>query len=224
MSITEKEKILFEKWAKNRQDFVKDGVVYENSYLQSNPRLLFVMKEVNDSSGGNWDLRDFIREGAIPQTWNNIARWVYGIRNLDKEINWDFLKKNTNKLRKEILNSICVMNLKKSPGRGRTNNDELEKIATEDKEYLKEQFPLYDPDLIICCGSVTGDLFRRLILSENNPVPNLTKRGIPFYEFKPNKYLISFYHPQATVLGCLLYYGLIDAVKEIWKHVEKPRV
>lgn len=215
MGIRNEEERLFAEWEKHRSNLVKDGVVDEKAYLESNPKLLFVMKEVNDTTGGGWDLRQFIREGAIGQTWNNVTRWVYGIRNLNKDIEWSSIPTGTAEKRRELLNSICAMNLKKSPGRGRTDNKKLEQAVAEDKEYLKQQFAFYDPNIIICCGSVTGDLFCRFILSETKPEPKMTKRGIPFHQLKSNQYLISFYHPQAIVLGCLLYYGLIDAVREI---------
>jgi len=217
MNITEKEEALFDKWEKQRPGFVKDGVVDEDNYLQSNPRLLFVMKEVNSPGSGGWDLRKFLRAGADtprPRTWDNITRWVYGIRNKANEINWLSLEKMTPEQRKEILSSVCVVNLKKSPGGNTTDNYELDKIAREDKEYLTEQFSFYNPDLIIGCGSMPTYIFHDLFKFEQKW--KITKRGIGFLEFMNNKYLISFSHPQARVQDCLLYYGLIDAVKEIW--------
>jgi hypothetical protein len=88
-------------------------------------------------------------------------------------------------------------------------------VATKDKEYLKKQFALYNPDIVICCGSSTTYIFNSLIDFGKKPDWKMTSRGILFYEFSPNKYLISFAHPEARVQDCLLYYGLINAVKEI---------
>lgn len=216
MGITEKENELFEEWAKDRKDLVKDGVMDEKSYEDTDIKILFVMKEVNDPGGGKWDLKKFIRDGALRQTWDNITRWVKGIRNLDKNLNWEKeLATITPEQRKEILKSICVMNLKKSPGGYITDNDLLAKIATEDKEYLKKQFSLYNPDIIICCGSSTNYIFNSLIDFAKKLDWKMTSRGILFHEFSPDKYLISFAHPEARIQDCLLYYGLIDAVKEI---------
>ena len=42
-----------------------------------------------------------------------------------------------------------------------------------------------------------------------------TSRGVDYAEFKPGKYFISYVHPEARVADNLLYYGLIDAVREI---------
>jgi len=213
MNITEKENTLFAKWEKLRPGFVKDGIVDENCYIKSNPKLLFVLKEVNDINGGGWDLRKFLRIGGRPQTWDNIVRWVHGIRNLDKEINWTSIEVIGSELRKEILTTVCVMNLKKSAGSCTTVNDELTEIAKKDKEYIVEQFCFYDPEIIIGCGSLPSELFKELMGFKTNW--KMTKRGIRFMEFMNSKYLISYSHPEARVQDCLLYYGLIDAIKEI---------
>lgn len=94
---------LLDKFSTKINGMVKDGVVSWNDYLQSDIKILFVLKEVNGSD--NWDLRAFLREGGRADTWNNITRWLMGIRNIDKEL-------------------------------------------------LKEQLNLYNPNLVICCGTV----------------------------------------------------------------------
>ena len=222
MRIQDREKQLFEEWSKNRKGFVADGVIDENAYLNSCPRLMFILKEVNDPDGGNWDLREFIRDGAREQTWSNITRWTYGIRSIEKDIAWDNLQQITEEQRKEILKSICAINLKKSPGGHTTNKDILATVAFEDKIYFKEQFSFYDPDLVICCGSVVSRLFHNLVSSQLEPKWKMTKRGIWYHEYAKNKYVIEFSHPEARVADCFLYYGLIDAVREIWLEGSDP--
>ena len=56
MSISEKEKQLFETWQTQRKGFVKDGVVSEPDFLKANIKICFVLKEVNDEGedGGGW--------------------------------------------------------------------------------------------------------------------------------------------------------------------------
>ena len=90
--IREAENRLFRNWSSRREGFVTDGVVSEMDYLNSSKKILFVLKEVNDPGGGGWDLRQFLLEGGRAQTWNNIARWVHGIRNLDAVPTWDFFE------------------------------------------------------------------------------------------------------------------------------------
>ena len=138
MSIRETEERLFEKWQRNREGFVRDGVVSETDYLLSHPKIVFVLKEVNDLKGGGWDLRKFVStEGGRPQTWDNITRWVHGIRHLESMPDWDFYSKITNDFRIETLKSICAFNLKKIPGTNTTNYASLKTVADEDKDYSK---------------------------------------------------------------------------------------
>ena len=55
----------------------------------------------------------------------------------------------------EVLRSICVINLNKSPGTHTTKIAKLKKVATEDAVLIRSQYAIYDPDLTICGG--TGD-------------------------------------------------------------------
>lgn len=217
MSIRDRENKLFEKWSANRKGFVEDGVVDEESYLNSSLQIMFVLKEVNDPGGGDWDLREFIRKGGISQTWNNITRWIYGIQNIGKSIDWKEIQEISEKQRKKYLKSICAINLKKSPGGHTTDNNALFQVANEDKIFLNEQFSIYNPDLVICCGSVVSRLFHKLVELSEKPDWKMTKRGIWYHEYQTNKYVIVYSHPEARVANCLLYYGLADAVREILK-------
>jgi hypothetical protein len=220
-NIISTEKLLFNEWSKKRGKLSPDGVIDEQSYLESKPKLLFLLKEVNSDSG--FDLKQFVKDGGRSQTWDNIARWIYGIRSLDKEFEWKDLEEiNTNKQRQGLFKSICVMNLKKSPGGHTTHNNELWRIASEDKEFLNRQFkiyfenPLTRPELIIACGSATSNTFNELINVPDASDWKMTSRGIWYYEYDNRKdFFIQYAHPEARVQDNLLYYGLIDAVKEL---------
>lgn len=218
MNIQETENRLFEKWSKNRKGFVKDGVVNEKSYIESALKIMFILKEVNDPEGGNWDLRNFILTGARPQTWDNITRWNFGIQNINKMIDWKEIKDISEDQRKEYLKPICAINLKKFPGNHTTDNKELSRIANEDKIFFNEQFNIYSPNLIICCGSIVNTLFHDLIDFSKKPDWKMTTRGIWYHEYKKNKYIIQYSHPAARITDCLLYYGLLDAINEIYKN------
>jgi hypothetical protein len=213
MTISETEEQLFTDWQKNRDRFVRDGVVSETDYSNSIPKIAIILKEVNDPGGGGWDLREFLSEGGRSQTWNNVARWVHGIRNLSSLPNWDFYAEITNEFRIETLKSICAMNLKKSPGTHTTDHASLNVVANEDKEYIRRQYSFYDPDVTICGG--TGDLFKSVV-GHDSYEWNTTKRGIWWYKRDEKKYVVHFAHPEARVHSPLLVYSLLDAIKEIF--------
>lgn len=115
MSIIEEEKILFDKLIDSNPIIVEDGIVDETEYLASRYKILYVMKEVNEGEGGN--LKEFLKYGARPQTWNNIARWTEGIVNLENDFKWDYLYSNNEDRRKIMLKKIESINLKKLPGK-----------------------------------------------------------------------------------------------------------
>lgn len=215
LTIREEEERIFAEWRRDREGFVADGIVDEEAYLASEPKLLFVMKEVNDPGGGDWDLRQFVWDGARSQTWDNVTRWVRGIRQLPSELSWDQLGEITEEHRRDTLRSIAAINVKKSPGGHTTDNQALWEIANADKTHFNEQFHLYDPDVTICCGSVTSDIFHGLVDFAADPNWLMTTRGIWFHERSSGKFVISYAHPEARVAACLLYYGIVDALREI---------
>lgn len=213
MTIRSQEEKLFSKWRAGRIGFVSDGVVSEERYAESYTKLLFVMKEVNDEGGGGWDLRELIRCGERAKTWNNLTRWTIGIRNLDRDISWTELWEISQEQRCHELQSIAAINLKKSPGGYTADSLEVKKIAKEDAAYLNQQFGFYDADFTICCG--TGPLLHSLLEPLKALEWKYTFRGIPYLEPTPRKYVIAYSHPEARCYPPLLYYGLIDAVREI---------
>jgi hypothetical protein len=215
MSITEKENELFIRWSANRPGFIMDGVPDERAYQASEPKIVFVMKEVEDPGEGSGDHREFLRRGASPQPWNHITRWVIGLRQLDEDIAWNLFEDVSVQHRSGTLRSICVMHLIKTPAGHAAQNPGLESTEQEDKKNLNAQFRLYDADLVICCGAATSDIFHSLITFEPSPVWQTTKRGIRFHEYGPQKYVVSYSYPEARVQDCLLYYGLVDAVREM---------
>jgi len=226
--ITELENKLFDKWATLIQGFSPDGIVDETCYLKSNTKVMLILKEVNSKTGESVDLKDFLKNGAYKRrpTWDNVARWIYGINNLDKEICWDELENREflDTLRKELLLTICVINVKKSPGGHTTNNEKMWNAANQDKKLLNQQFQIYcqnkttRPDLIICGGSTTSNTFNALVDIPNKENWKRTTRGVWYYEYDTEKYFIQYAHPEARIQDSLLYYGLIDAIKELKQH------
>ncbi len=210
MNIDNQEKELFDEWKYNVPGFIPDGIIDEKCYLRSSPRVLYLLKEVN--GGVDWSLKDYIKAGARAQTWNNIARWQYGIQNIDKDIDWQNISYITDDWRKEQLKSICVVNIKKQSGTTTSDWNQLKKFATENKSYLTRQIQLYSPELIICCG--TKEIYSKVLYSQTFETDQITQRGI-CYVNNSSRTVISYVHPAARIKDSILYYGLMDAVKEI---------
>ena len=216
MSISKAEDRLFAKWKKCRPNLVRDGVVDEAAYTASEPKILLVLKEVNEKGAekvGGWDLRDYFKNPHRWQTVNALARWIIGIRELPARSQWKDVYKLEREKLKQALRSVAVMNLKKAPGGASADNRALAKAVSEDKNLLAEQFLLYDADIVICCGSV-----RYLVneaLSLDGTGWKMSSGGVPYYEYKQGKFLIAYKHPQARTRQEPLFCGLMDTVEEL---------
>lgn len=214
-SLKEAEEKLFNYWRKRRGDrFVSDGVVCEEIYLNSDPKIVFILKETNDYAD---DLRGFLRNNAEGRgyTWNNVARWTYCVQALwkGKQPCWKDVEKAVETNRGRFLQSICVINLKKTPGKGSTTVSLLKKCAEEDRDLICKQYSIYDPDLTICGG--VGNLFKYLI--GYGSVKWYYGRGkrCRWFERDKGKFIIDFYHPQARIKKQQMFVELMEAIENV---------
>ncbi len=214
MSIRESEEELFQRWGSGVKWFVKDGVIDEEAYQNSEKKILLILKEVNDQNGGGWDLRSYVKNGGRSQTWDTVTRWLMHIREIDTDIPWSTLEKISNDQRIEQLKSIAVMNLKKSPGTHTAIHKDVSKVAHEDRDYLNEQFKLYKPDLVICCG--TSWIFHEVIKFVNEVKWSSTTRGVRYHTMDGTT-IIDYAHPEVRCSKDMRHYPLIDALREIAK-------
>ena len=210
MVIAQAEDALFTQWRLSRPDFVADGVIDEASFLASQPRVVFLLKEVNDTSGiGRWDLRDYVRGSARGRTWDNIARWTHILRNRGLDTPWRRVLAIQHSERADLLHSIAVVNLKKSPGKYVAVEPAIYQAAVTDRDLLRTQVAIYDPDVIVWCGTDGSSLL-------GEPCEwHQTQRGVNYCRSPRGKIAIRYSHPSARVADPLLYYGLCDAVREI---------
>jgi hypothetical protein len=215
MTIKQKEDKFFLDFPIPSKIVVRDGIVEEGSYSSSNPKLLFLLKEPNSPGEGDWSLIDHIHTGKRTPTFDTIARWVVGIRNLPKDLPWRGVRDISPYSRICALNFVVLFNLKKTPGYGTADEIALEKFVEKNADLLKEQFSFYNPDIVVCCGKSTGRLFNKFLSPNNKPWPN-TRGGIPYREYEPNKIVIAYTHPQARVNKERQYNGIVNAVREIF--------
>ena len=216
--IAEREERLFDAWSSGRESFVRDGIVDADEYGRSRVKLVFVLKEVNDSGGGGWDLREFLRNGGRGPTWNTVTRWVEGIERLPHIVPWGELERVDNDRRKPLLRKIAAVNLKKEPGAGVADYDQLREATRRDRRLISDQLALYTPDFVICCGSVVTDLLFAAepigVYRRNDDHWKSTRRGVWYCHVNGTPH-IAYFHPQARMPGNLVHYGLIDAVAEL---------
>ena len=211
--LSAKENQLLDEWASSVPEFIRDGCANPNNYVNAPVKLLFVLKEVN--GGHDWDLREFMNDGCRSQSWDVIAQWIEGIFNLGKDYTWNTMQCNNDKRRGDFIPQVSAMNVKKTPGGTVTDDKKLQAFVNDNnnKGFIKKQLQLYKADIIILCG--TEEQYNNLFDKDDGPKWKMTSRGIKYYIDDNKSIIISFSHPGARTKKCLLYYGLIDAIKEI---------
>lgn len=172
-------------------------------------------KEVNDPGGSGWDLRETLKKGGRRQTWDNVTRWLMGIRKLPTSLDWKQIEEVEEADRVSELASIVAMNVKKSPGGAVADGGSVREAAHHDSELLEQQLSLYDPDLIIGCGKDVTRALRREIQTIKSASWQSTTRGVRFLRLASGAVYIDFCHPSARVSPNIVCYSLIDAVREI---------
>jgi hypothetical protein len=148
---------LMARWEKARPAysyFIHDGIINEEAYCKSAPRILFLLKESNDDyteialekgsvnpADGNSTLfwrKLNIMQYILQQTWNGIS------------VNKDDIENCKNKL----LKGIAYINIKKNAeNKSVSDISDLFIYAENDAEFLQEQITLLSPQIIVCCGT-----------------------------------------------------------------------
>lgn len=201
-NINKSENELFKNWITTRMYnyFIKDGVIDEETFLKQKTKILFVLKEAN-CQNGNADFREELKksdlEGNWWKTWNNIARWSLALLNGE-----EYPENISTEYRAEVLKRIAFLNLKKVGGGTQAKTNEIIKAAQNDREFIKDQIEIYNPDIVICCGKNSksnATILREYILNGSVSDWVKMKNSLYYYYFETkNKQIpvVSFWHPQ----------------------------
>ncbi|GBE39288.1 hypothetical protein BMS3Bbin08_01910 [bacterium BMS3Bbin08] len=182
---------IWDKWQRHYKNspedinrICKDGILNTEEFKSAKPKILFIMKEVNDFAGK--DLRVLLKDGPCFKMWHTVARWAAGI--------WkgfpEYKKVNNSDLMREALSKIATINLKKVSGESSALWSQINAYAHRDRELLREQIRQINPDIIIACG-----VFEILIwLLDLDVDPNEPYKS-PIKDNKRNAYVIPWKHP-----------------------------
>lgn len=154
---------LFDAWEQKLKESVHvgvDGAVDPAKYYASEPRILFVLKEMNASPWARQNLRKHLVADDISwKTWNNIVRWSDVIRQVmqhdgrkNEVVTFEQDASISASDRKEALSHVAVINMKKMPGGSTGNMPTIIEHAEHFKHELQEQVKMLDPDVIVACG------------------------------------------------------------------------
>ena len=200
----EKLKKLFSQWGKEvNGKFVPDGIINLKKWEKANKKILVILKETNDFD--NYGLNDLIDKNINNSksgiwkglTWHNIGRISYKLLNSNASF------EEAHKKRKEILRYISVMNIKKTPGKNKSNYKVIQYNANKYGNYIKEEIEIINPDIVILGGTYK---FLKNILNLERITENLYKE-----KGNDKRIYIKCYHPA--------YFGV--KIKEYYKNCGK---
>lgn len=200
---------LFNKWEKEipeyKNKFIRDGINDEALFENSSKKILFIAKEPNDPLQENsWDFRELWKNEFKHTFTHRIAEWAYGI--LNNFPPYDELWKDPTNLQ-QALHRIAFMNIKKTGGKGLSDNNEMLQHFEKNKEYLIEEIKIIHPDIIILGLSylyeIRNGLFENCSWTKSDYALEITKWN--------DTKMIDFYHPSARKASAT-YYTLLQNI------------
>lgn len=133
----------------DKDKICRDGIVDEEEFGKDGAKkILFVMKDDHDNKAELKDLRETLKDGPRNKMWQTAARWAAGIL-------FDFprFEKIDYKMMQNAVRQIAVISLKKTRGAAQSDMAVINAHAFQDRELLRKQIELIDPEIIIACGN-----------------------------------------------------------------------
>lgn len=210
----------------HRNVFISDGAVCPEVWNDrtKGKHILFVLKEAYGEEC-DWSLTDWLRKtGPSSNIWYRVAEWCYGITNTTAdeiaryspdEISFKHSESEPN----EWLSQIAVLNIKKSSGESSSQYGEISAYADYDKEEIRREIELLDPDIIVC-GATANDV---------NHITGGSIKCEPcdnWYYWSDaiggkERLYIDYYHPANRYPTLLNYYGLVNIYQQALKEKVK---
>ena len=215
--ISKKLQELYKRYSSPNEHLVPCGVVNQEAYGSSSPKLVCVLREPNDpEQTPGWTIVRFLQkqvEGglrgqSIYPMWKVVGIWSYAIRNGFPR----YGDINTVQISAEGLKYIGMTNLKKSGGGGTANYRAIREYAKKTTELWKSELEIMDPDIILCCGTfwIVTELLGLGI--------GQTAAGLPYSVWERDSgdsLLLSIYHPASRFRKAMLYAFLKEALVEL---------
>lgn len=185
------------------QRFIRDGIVCQEQWVsQSTPKVCFFLKEARTSNEAGYNLTKDLKESPPWRMWKKVAIWTQAVHDAFQgkvEYNNERLRSNE----KAAINSIAVVNVKKSNGNSSSDYNDLEKYTKDDRAKLKRELELINPDVIICGNNFS--LLKKFVLKGELSCDNTEDNMIAMWK---NTLIIDYYHPAVQYPNRVNYYAL----------------
>ena len=216
---------LFTPWQQRQPTLLRDGALggVESTYLAQPVRILFALKEPNDS-GDRWssrgaDLRLHAPAFADLRSTFPVLLLLALLAQqtaLDPALDLSFQSAreqlSDRGRRISLLQSIVLVNLKKTPGGAVCDDRSLVTSVEQTGDLLLRQLALYRPHLTIAGGGSVHTLLAHLTGCQIRAA--ISPGARPFFSEPRLGLCLSFFHPQATKGYEYLYTLLRDSLRE----------
>ena len=191
---------------------IEDGIICPRKFgkhPKSKHRILWILKEANDLTGGGWSLTDFLAKREDPEGLFSYNRWratfglvikvSYGL--LNGFIGFDEIEKIDLKKASEILDYIAFINIKKVPGGSLAYLPEIAEGINP--QVILKQINDIKPDIVIGGNTLW-------ILAKNNLFLKSEELSEESWGLFKNKILwVNAYHPGIRTITHKKYYSEI---------------
>ena len=210
-----------------KHGFMYDGIVCQDVWDAAPKHILFVLKDYNEKRKDRkpfhlldinktedrkelFNLRSHLQWHISGRenwrTWDNAARWIYGLMHLTADYYPSFSEADQQgdaKHRSNNLKKVAVIDIKKKPGKSSCNLSQLNRYFKEYPEsyyYLARQIALYGKlDFVVCCGDGIFEHFNKIAKQEvlgDNYTPKASSIVKNDYYISENgTIVINFIHP-----------------------------
>ena len=204
--------------------FISDGAVDCTAYECAEPRICFFLKEAySRDNNTDWNLTEWLADGAMTRMWGTVAEWVYGITNTTP----DYIPHKprlSHAEKTEQLKAVAVVNVKKSNGAVQSDYEDLLRYATTDHAFLKRELEIISPTVIVCGNN--SSLLRLLFGAKLQANGKVSAEGeIPYQFIRENGYavvgnqiILDFYHPANQYPSMLNYYTICSLYQQALKY------
>jgi len=204
--------------AKSHGEFhspIFDGIVDQNRFLKSSPRILWILKEPweklqSGERGGDWSLTSLLLNGEFTNnkgTYPPMAYVSFSVANgFMKCSEIPYLSEDP--AVRDALRTLAYINVKKFPGTTISSGWDIYTYYERYKEFLHDQIEAIAPQVIIYGG--TFHLFRERLRLDNFA----SLSGGPEYVTKGGILHISAYHPNQRTISTERYVdGIIETIR-----------
>lgn len=218
-TIYNQENELFSIWEKQYkkngiENFCRDGLIFngnlttdaknslpgnqEEVLKNAKRKVLFFMKEPNGNP--NEDYREWNLTGYSKNSFFRfIYAWLNGLSSIKAYGQYQPFKNE-----RDLNLPLIIVNAKKQAGSRKADNNEVYKFALLYKSYLRAQFDIYSPNIIVCGG---GPIYKkevkmlsiiRKVVYNDIEFTQMDGSDWIWYNIERKIVLINSYHPSAT--------------------------